>query len=106
MGRTDARKVEIALKELAVSGRQPDARRRRQGDIRLSRERNLVLFTLSGLFKEAGWFHSIFVAGNYPLLLSQIRFVWESMFRAYFAEHYPMEQLRRPKVPRSCCKLE
>jgi hypothetical protein len=51
---------------------------------------NLVLLTLWGLFKEACWFHSFFVAGNYPLLLSRLRFVWESLFRAYFAEHYPM----------------
>src|ERR1700722_5621930 len=32
---------------------------------------NLVLLTLWGLFKEASWFHSFFVAGNYPLLLSR-----------------------------------
>lgn len=51
---------------------------------------NLVLMTLWGLFKEACWFHSFFSAGNYPILLSRLRFVWESMFRAYFAEHYPM----------------
>jgi hypothetical protein len=51
---------------------------------------NLVLLTLHGLFKEATWFHSLFVAGNYPYLLSRLRFVWESMFRAYFVEHYPM----------------
>jgi hypothetical protein len=51
---------------------------------------DLVLLTLWGLFKEAYWFHSYFVAGNYPLLLGRLRFVWESMFRAYFAEHYPM----------------
>jgi hypothetical protein len=51
---------------------------------------SLVLLTLWGLFKEACWFHSFFVAGNYPLLLSRLRFVWESLFRAYFAEHYPM----------------
>lgn len=51
---------------------------------------DLVLLTLWGLFKEACWFHSFFVAGNYPLLLSRLRFVWESIFRAYFVQHYPM----------------
>src|SRR5262249_51506717 len=39
---------------------------------------NLVVLTFFGLFKEVCWFHSFFVAGNYPLLLSRLRFVWES----------------------------
>jgi hypothetical protein len=51
---------------------------------------NLMFLTLSGVFKEAYWFHSLFVAANYPQLLGRLRFVWESIFRAYFAEHYPM----------------
>jgi hypothetical protein len=60
---------------------------------------NLVLLTLWGLFKEATWFHSFFVAGNYPVLLARLRFVWESMFRAYFAEHYPMGPCTTWDVP-------
>jgi hypothetical protein len=46
------------------------------------RSRNLVFVTLWGLFKEAYWFHSFFVAGNYPRLLGRLRFIWESVFRA------------------------
>jgi hypothetical protein len=51
---------------------------------------NLVLHTFWGLFKEVTWFHFFFVSGNYPLLLSRLRYVWESVFRAYLAEHYPL----------------
>ena len=54
------------------------------------RECNLVRHTFGGLFKEVCWFHFFFVAGNYPLLLSRLRFVWESVFRAYFAVRYPL----------------
>src|SRR5438132_7038878 len=60
---------------------------------------SLVLPTVWGLFKEAYWFHFFFVAGNYPLLLGRLRFVWESMFRAYFAEHYPMGPCRNWDAP-------
>jgi hypothetical protein len=62
-------------------------------------EHSLVLFTLMGLFKEACWFHSYFVAGNYPVLLNRLRFVWESMFRAYLAEHYPMGPCKKWDTP-------
>src|SRR5260370_14081154 len=61
---------------------------------------NLVVLTFWGLFKEVCWFHSFFVAGNYPLLLSRLRFVWESLFRAYFAEHYPIGLCREGDPPR------
>jgi hypothetical protein len=52
---------------------------------------NFVLHTSYGIFKEVYWFHFFFLAGNYPLLLSRLRYVWESMFRAYFAENYPLD---------------
>jgi len=51
---------------------------------------NLVLHTFLGLFKEVYWFHFFFVSGKYPLLLSRLRFVWESVFRAYLGENYPL----------------
>jgi len=54
------------------------------------RECNLVRLTFGGLLKEVSWFQSFFVTGNYPLLLSRLRFIWEFIFRAYFAEHYPL----------------
>jgi hypothetical protein len=51
---------------------------------------DLMLPTLGSLFKEARWFHTFFVTGNYSLLISRLRFIWESIFRAYFVEHYPI----------------
>jgi len=51
---------------------------------------NLVFHSFLGHFKEVSWFHFFLVSGNYPLLLSRLRFVWESVFRAYFAENYPL----------------
>jgi len=68
---------------------------------------NLVLVTFWGLFKEVCWFHFFFVSGNYPLLLSRLRFVWESVFRAYLAENYPIGSERpwSPPGPSSDDKL-
>ncbi len=51
---------------------------------------NLVSHTAWGVFKEATWFQFLFVSGNYPLLLSRLRYVWEAAFRAYFVENYPL----------------
>ena len=59
----------------------------------------LVIHTFQGLFKEVCWFQFFFVSGNYPLLLSRLRFVWESVFRAYFAEHYPLGPPQSWPVP-------
>jgi hypothetical protein len=61
--------------------------------------RNLVMLTFWGLFKEVCWLHFLFVAANYPMLLARLRFVWESAFRAYFAEHYPMGPCQDWAVP-------
>jgi hypothetical protein len=52
-----------------------------------ARDHNLVVFTFWSLFKAVRWLQFLFVAGNYPLLLGHIRFVWESVYRAYVAEH-------------------
>jgi hypothetical protein len=49
---------------------------------------SFLLITFWGLFKEVSWLQLFFVAGNYPLLLSRLRFIWESVFRAYYAETY------------------
>src|SRR5262245_46828385 len=49
---------------------------------------NLVFHTAWGLFKDVCWLQLLFVAGNYPLLQSRLRYVWESVFRAYHAEVY------------------
>ena len=41
---------------------------------------NLVLHAFWGLFRSSTRFQFFFVSGNYPLLLSRLRFVWESAF--------------------------
>jgi|SRR5579884_1328102 len=51
---------------------------------------DLMLPALGSFFKEARAFHTFFVTGDYSLLISRLRFIWESIFRAYFVEHYPM----------------
>jgi hypothetical protein len=65
---------------------------------------NLVRLTFGGLLKEVCWFHFFFVAGNYPLLLSRLRFVWEAVFRAFLVENYPLRspvpRTRRPRTRR------
>src|SRR5438128_1911154 len=60
---------------------------------------NLVFHTSWGIFEEVCWFHFFFVSGNYPLLLSRLRYVWESVFRAYFAENYPLQNQRPWDAP-------
>jgi hypothetical protein len=64
-----------------------------------SKSCNLVTVALYGLFKEASWFQFLFLAGNYPLLLGRLRFAWESVFRAYLVEHYPMGPCKKWGVP-------
>jgi hypothetical protein len=60
---------------------------------------SFVLLTFWGLFKELCWFHFYFCAGNYPLLLSRLRFVWESVFRACFAETYRPHSAKAWETP-------
>ncbi len=59
---------------------------------------SFMLVTFWGLFKEVTWLHLFFVAGNYPLLLSRLRFIWESVFGAYYAETYKPRS-RRDRAP-------
>jgi hypothetical protein len=47
---------------------------------------NLILCSLSGLLKEITWLNFVFLAGNYPLLSARLRFIWELIYRAYYAE--------------------
>lgn len=49
---------------------------------------SLMYFYLSGLFKEVSWFQLLFLAGNYPLLLRSLRFIWEMIFRACHVDTY------------------
>jgi hypothetical protein len=47
---------------------------------------NLVFLAAQGVFKEARWLHLFFVSGHYGLLKSRLRFIWEWVFRAFWAE--------------------
>jgi len=47
---------------------------------------NLVYLAFSGVFKEVSWFHLFFLSGHYALLNARLRFVWESIYRASWAE--------------------
>jgi hypothetical protein len=49
---------------------------------------NLVFHALAGTLKELHWYQFLFVSGNYPLLNSRLRFVWELMFRCYYSQTY------------------
>lgn len=48
--------------------------------------RNLVYFAFAGVFKEVSWFQLFFLSGHYALLNARLRFVWESIYRASWAE--------------------
>ncbi len=67
---------------------------------------NLVFLTFWGVFKELTWFQFLFVSGNYPLLKSRLRFVWESMFRAYYAQTYSGREAPGPSADDKVSWLE
>jgi hypothetical protein len=52
---------------------------------------SLVFFDFIGLLKELNWLHVLFVSSNYRLVLSQLRFNWERIFRARHADAYASE---------------
>jgi hypothetical protein len=47
---------------------------------------NLVYHHAWGAFKELRWLQLFFLAGQYPLLKSRLRYIWEGMYRAYVVE--------------------
>jgi hypothetical protein len=53
---------------------------------------SLLYADFTGLFKEINWLMVIFLAGNYPLLLGRLRFIWELVFRAVYADTYEQEE--------------
>jgi hypothetical protein len=55
------------------------------------RLQSLVFAEFTGLLKELHWFHVLFLCGNYRLILSQLRFNWERIFRAQYADAYAEE---------------
>jgi len=52
-----------------------------------------------GLLKELYWLHMLFHCGNYRLVLSQLRFNWERIFRALYADTYAEEHPNETDVP-------
>jgi hypothetical protein len=60
---------------------------------------SLVYHDFTGLFKELRWFQILFLAGNYPILYRNLRFVWELIFRAYHADSYAGAHPDNPDVP-------
>ena len=47
---------------------------------------NLVYIAFAGVFKEVSWFQLFFLSGHYALLNARLRYVWESIYRASWAE--------------------
>lgn len=47
---------------------------------------NLITLQAWGLLKEFKWLQFLFLAGNYPLVMSRLRYVWEAVYRACYVE--------------------
>lgn len=60
---------------------------------------SLILAETTGLFKELRCLQVLFLAGQYPLVVRQLRFNWERMFRARHADLYAQEHPGDPDVP-------
>jgi len=60
---------------------------------------SLMYIYFSGLFKEVYWLQLLFLAGNYPLLHRSLRFLWEMIFRAYYADTYVHKSPDNPEPP-------
>ncbi len=52
---------------------------------------SLVFIEFTGLPKELHWLQALFLCGNYPIVLRQLRFNWERLFRARHADAYAEE---------------
>jgi hypothetical protein len=55
------------------------------------RLQSLVFAEFTALLKELYWLHAMFLCGNYPVVLSRLRFNWERVFRARYADAYAEE---------------
>src|SRR5262249_9023926 len=51
------------------------------------------------LWKEIQWLIVMFLAGNYPLLMARLRFIWELLFRSLYVETYQQESESQPAEP-------
>jgi hypothetical protein len=60
---------------------------------------SLVYTDFMGVCKEIQWLHVMFLAGNYPLLLARLRFIWELVFRALYADTYEQHEETHREPP-------
>ncbi len=60
---------------------------------------SLVFAEFLGLWKELNWFQMHFLAGNYRLVLSQLRFNWDRLFRALHVDAYGEQNPTASDVP-------
>jgi hypothetical protein len=60
---------------------------------------SLVYADFMGVCKEIHWLQVMFLAGNYPLLLARLRFIWELIFRALYADTYQQQQETQREPP-------
>jgi hypothetical protein len=60
---------------------------------------SLVFIEFIGLLKELNTLHVLFLSGNYPVVLRQLRFNWERLFRARYADAYAEENPGAADVP-------
>jgi len=63
------------------------------------RHHSLVYADLTALSKELHWLHALFLSGNYPIVLSRLRFNWERIFRAHHADAHGAENPHETDVP-------
>lgn len=62
---------------------------------------SLASLYFAGLFKEIYWLELLFFAGNYPMLNRNLRFIWETFFRAYHVDTYTQQAENDPDPPES-----
>ncbi len=60
---------------------------------------SITCIEFMGLLKETLWLHALFLCGNYPIVLSRLRFNWERIFRASYADAFAQEHPDEPDVP-------
>lgn len=61
---------------------------------------SLVAADFFSLGKELHWLHRLLHGGNYPLITRVLRYDWELMFRAYYADVLSVGAHNRPAIGR------
>lgn len=65
-----------------------------------------VFAWFTGLAKEVHWLQLLLLCGNYPLVGRSMRFAWEMIYRAYFADTYDGADGPGPSVQKKLDWLE